>query len=77
MTVTYQKVHTTGCSMEPHVIPMQSWCQKTPCDTTIPLHAGKGEEGKAVGVLEQSEAGVGSAGFKKLKNPPLGVPVLD
>ena len=35
---TYHNIHTTGCSMKPHIISMQTWCQKTPCNTTIPLH---------------------------------------
>ena len=26
--------------------------------------------------MEYAEAGVGTAGFKKIKNPPLGLPVL-
>ena len=31
-------------------------------------NAGKGEEGKGVGILEESEAGVGNAGFIKSRN---------
>ena len=40
-------------------------------------NAGKGEEGKGVGFLEESEAGVGNAGFIKTQKPALGVPVID
>ena len=39
-------------------------------------NAGKGEKGKGVGFLEESEAGVGNAGFIKIQKPALGVPVL-
>ena len=39
-------------------------------------NSGKGEEGKGVGFLEDSEAGVGNAGFIKTQKPALGVPVV-
>ena len=39
-------------------------------------NAGKGEEGKGVGLLEGSEAAVGSAGFRKAQKPALVVPAL-
>ena len=40
-------------------------------------NAGKGEEGKGVGFLEDSEAGVGNAGFIKTQKSAFGVPVID
>ena len=39
-------------------------------------NAGKGEEGKGIGFLEDSEAGVGNAGFYKMPKPALVVPAL-
>ena len=40
-------------------------------------NAGKGEEGKGVGFLEDSEVGVGNADFIKTQKPALGVSVID
>ena len=40
-------------------------------------NVGKGEEGKGVVFLEDSEAGVGNASFIKTQKPALGVPVID
>ena len=40
-------------------------------------NAGKGEEGKGVGFLEESEVGVGSAGFRKAQKLALVVPALE